>query len=86
MNTFLAFLLQLIAYLLLLAINAYAGSLLAMILGLIAFGIWGLSHVTEWISPSRVTREYYRYMLSAWLAPLVAVIGFILLRGDIGWL
>lgn len=86
MNFLLALLLQLIAYLGLLAVNDYVGTLLALIIGGIALAIWALSHLTEWIAPSRVSRHYYAYVLSAWLAPLAAVLAYVVLRGEFAWL
>lgn len=86
MDFLLAFLLQLIGYLLLLAFDPYTGTLLAAVLGAIAFSIWLLSYVTEWVEPSRVSKKYYQFVLSAWVAPLLALIGFVLLNGEIGWL
>lgn len=86
MNFFLALLFQLIAYLALLAVSDYVGTLLALVIGVIALAVWALSHLTEWIEPSRVSRHYYGYVLSAWLAPFTAVLAYIVLRGEFAWL
>lgn len=86
MNYLLALLGQLIAYLLLMLYDEYAGQLTALIFGGIALVTWLLSLVVELIEPSRVKKAYYRYTLTAWLAPALALVGFILLRGEIGWL
>ena len=86
MNAFLMILGQVIAYGLLLLANEYAGFLLASILGSIAFFVWLISYVVEWIQPSRVTRTYYGFVLSCWLGPLIALIGFTALRGGIDWM
>ena len=86
MNVILAFLLQLLAYLGLLLLNEYAGTLLAAILVSIAFLTWLLSLIVEWIEPSRVPRSFYRYTLTAWLAPAVALAAYVALRGKIEWL
>jgi hypothetical protein len=86
MNTILIILGQVIIYGLLLLGNEYAGFMLAVILGSIAFFVWGISYIVEWIQPSRVTRNYYGFVLSCWVGPLVALIGFTFLRGGIGWL
>ena len=77
---------QLILYFLLMLANEYAGTLLAAILGAICFAIWGLSHVIEWVQPSRVSRSYYTYLLTGWIAPALALVAFISLRGGVGWL
>lgn len=77
---------QLILYLLLMLYDEYAGTLMATILGTIALAVWILSYVVEWVQPSRVPKNYYRYLLTGWVAPLVALLAFIALRGEIGWL
>lgn len=77
---------QLIFYLLLMLFDEYFGQLLAIILGAISFAVWAISHIVEWIEPSRVNRNYYQYMLSGWIGPALALVIFILLRGEIGWL
>ncbi len=83
----LALLIQILIYWLLLLANEYLGSLVAAIIGGISLAVWLLSYVVEWISPSRVTKRYYQLMLAAWLAPLLAILSFLLLRGgQISWL
>lgn len=77
---------QLFLYLLLMLWDEYTGTLLAAILGAICFSIWGLSYVVEWIQPSRVSSKYYQFMLAGWIAPLLAIILFIGLRGEVSWL
>lgn len=77
---------QLILYSLLMLFDEYAGTLLAAILGTICLAIWSLSHVVEWVQPSRVSRSYYTYLISGWLAPYLALVAFIALRGGVGWL
>jgi hypothetical protein len=86
MNTILMTLGQIILYALLMLANEYAGFLLGVILGSISFAVWAVSHIVELIQPSRVTKTYYGFVLSAWVAPLITVLGFIYLRGEIGWL
>ena len=86
MNTILMILGQIIVYALLMLANEYAGFLLGVILGSISFAVWGISHIVEWIQPSRVTRNYYGFVLSCWVGPLIALIGFVFLRGEIGWM
>ncbi len=82
----LLFLGQLLLYLLLMLYDEYAGQLLAIILGAIIFGIWIISLIVELIQPSRVKKNYYRFMVTGWLAPGIALVIFILLRGGIGWM
>jgi hypothetical protein len=77
---------QIIIYGLLLLGNENAGFILAVILGSIAFFVWAISHIVEWIQPSRVTHNYYGFVLSCWVGPLIALAGFIFLRGDLGML
>jgi hypothetical protein len=86
MNTILMILGQIIIYALLMLANEYAGFLLGVILGSISFAVWVISHIVELIQPSKVTKAYYWYVLSAWVAPLITVLGFIALRGGVGWL
>ncbi|PPK86685.1 hypothetical protein CLV84_3621 [Neolewinella xylanilytica] len=86
MNVVLAIIVQLVAYLIVLLADPYTGTLVCAVLGAIAFAIWLLSYVVEWVEPSRVTRSYYHYVLSAWVAPWLALVGFVLLNGEIGWL
>jgi hypothetical protein len=85
-NFALALVAQLIAYSLLLLVSEYAGTLTALILGGISLAVWLLSYVVELIEPSRVSKQYYRILMSCWLAPLLALAAFIALRGRIGWL
>ena len=77
---------QLILYSLLMLYDEYAGTLLAAILGTICLAIWALSYVVEWVQPSRVSRNYYTYLISGWVAPFLALGTFLLLRGGVGWL
>ena len=86
MNYALALMGQLILYLLLMLYDEYFGTLLALLIGAIALAVWSLSYIVEWVQASRVSRAYYHYLLTCWVAPLVALCGFILLRGGIGWL
>ena len=86
MNYVVFLLLQLFLYLILMLYNEYAGQLLAIIVGAIVLAIFVISLIVELIQPSRVKRAYYGYMVSGWLAPAIALAGFILLRGEIGWL
>ncbi|TXF91639.1 hypothetical protein FUA23_00205 [Neolewinella aurantiaca] len=86
MNTILMILGQVIIYGLLLLFDEYAGFMLAVILGSIAFFVWLISYIVEWIQPSRVTHNYYGFVLSCWVGPLIALLGFIALRGEVGWL
>ena len=86
MNYFLATLLQLVLYLGLMLVDEYGGTLLAVILGSICLAVWVISLIVEWIEPSRVTGAYYKYIFTGWLAPLMALIGYVMLRGEIDWL
>lgn len=78
---------QLLLYWLLMLADEYLGTLLAAIIAAVGFAVWGLSYVVEWISPSKVSRKYYSLALMTWLAPLLAILSFLLLRGgQVGWL
>ena len=86
MNFLTAFLAQLAIYLLLLILNDFLGSLLAIILGAISLAVWGISRVVELIQASRVPQWYYRAVFAAWVAPLVALLIYGGLRGGFDWL
>lgn len=78
---------QLLLYWLLMLAHEYLGTLLAAIIAAVGFAVWGLSHVVEWVSPSKVSKKYYAIALISWLAPLLAILTFLLLRGgQVGWL
>ena len=67
-------------------VREYATTLFAVIIGGIAFAVWGISLLVEAIEPSRVTPAYYRYLMTGWLAPAVALVAYVLLRGQIEWM
>ncbi len=77
---------QLIFYSLVMLLDEYTGTLLAVILGAICLAIWALSHLVELVQPSRVSHTYYTYLITGWLAPFVALAAFLALRGGVGWL
>lgn len=77
---------QLVVYLLLIILDEYAGSLLAVIIGSIALGVWLISLIVEIIEPSRVTKAYYWYTFTGWLAPVLALTAYVILRGEIEWM
>ena len=81
-----ALLIQVLVYLLIFLWNDYAGSLRALILGSISFAVWAISLIVEWISPSKVKRNYYLYVLSGWIGPLLAFIAFTVAKGGLDWL
>lgn len=64
----------------------YAGTFLALIIGLVSFLVWAVSLIVELIEPSRVKKAYYWYLLTGWLAPLIALVGYVLLRGEFAWM
>ena len=86
LNTLLFLVGQTIVYGLLFLLDDYVGTLLAALIGAIAFCVWGISHVTELIQQSKVSSTYYGFILSAWVAPLLALVGWVLLRGRLAWL
>ena len=85
MNT-IAFLVPLIAYLGLFLWDDYPATLLSVIMIFVAFSIWALSYIVEWVERSKVPKSYYQFALSAWLSPLVAIVLYGLLRGEFSWL
>lgn len=86
MQTVLLILGQAIVYALLMLLAEYAGFLIAVILGSIAFCVWLISHLTELIEPSQVSNNYYGFVLSCWVGPLLAVVGFAALQGGFYWM
>lgn len=76
---------QLLAYLLVLLAAAYAGTLLAVIIGAVCLVCWLIAHLVEWVEPSKVPAPFYTYLLSGWLAPFGAVLMYALLRGGLTW-
>lgn len=66
--------------------DEYAGQLLAIIIGVICLAVFAVSLIVELIQPSRVNKVHFGYLVSGWLAPALAFAGFVLLRGEIGWL
>ena len=84
--TTIVFLIQLVFYLLLFLWDDYPATLLSVIMLFVAFGIWALSYIVEWVERSKVSKSYYRFVLTAWLSPLVAIILYGLLRGEFSWL
>lgn len=79
-------LIQIVVYLLIFLMNDYAGTLMSLILGSICFCVWAISWMVEWISPSKVKRAYYRFVLAGWVAPLLAFIAFTVAKGGLDWL
>lgn len=66
------FLLQMVLYLLTWLLYDYLARLLSILLGAIFFAIWVVSVLVEWIEPSKVPRQYFRFIVASFLAPLVA--------------
>ena len=85
MNFALLLLGQWVLYLLLLLLDDYTGLLLAVIIGAICFACWAVARVVEMIQPSRVESWVYSLMLSGWVAPALALLLFVALRGGIDW-
>ncbi|MCB0637179.1 MAG: hypothetical protein KDC54_11205 [Lewinella sp.] len=81
-----AFLLQIMAYLLLWWWDDYLATLLSLIFGGIALFLLVISRLVEWVERSRVSKAYYRLMLYCFLAPLLAGILGLLLRQGVSWM
>lgn len=81
-----AFLVQLLLYLLIFLYDDYLGSLLTLILGAVCLGIWAVARLVELVERSRVSPLLYRMMFSGFLAPLAALLLYGLLRGGFDWL
>lgn len=72
-------LIQVVLYLLLWLSYEYLARLLSILLGAIFFAIWVVSVIVEWIEPSKVPRQYFRFLLASFLAPLLAAGLFVVL-------
>lgn len=81
-----ALLTQLLVYLLILLYDDYAGTVISLIMAAICLGIWIVARLVEWVERSRVSAVYYRMMVVCFVAPLLALLTFGLLRGGFGWL
>lgn len=81
-----ALLAQFLVYLLLLVFDDYVGSVISLIMAAICLGIWVVARLVEWVERSRVSATYYRMMVVCFVAPLLALLTFGLLRGGFGWL
>ena len=86
MNFLAVLLIQIFVYLLIFLADDYIGTLMSLILGSICFCVWAISLMVEWISPSKVKRDYYRYVLAGWIGPLFAFIAFAMAKGGFDWL
>ncbi len=81
-----AFLVQVLGYLLLWLWNDYLATILSLIFGGIAFFIWFISLIVEWVEKSKVPPSYYRLMLLCFLAPLLGAVIGIVLKNGLNWL
>jgi len=81
------FVLQLIVYSLIYAVNPYLGFLICLVLGAIATAIFILSFIFELIEKSKVPRSYYWYILTTVIAPFTILALFsIFMRGSFDWM
>lgn len=81
-----AFLAQLIIYLLMLLYDDYVGSVISLIMAAICLGIWIVARLVELVERSQVSATYYRMMLVCFVAPIVALLCYELLQGGFYWL
>ena len=79
-------LIQSIAYLSLLLLNSYLGTMMALIIGAICLSVWIISLAVEWIEPSKVPKSFFRLMITGWLAPLLSLGVFAYLQGGLSWM
>lgn len=70
-------------YLGLLVLDDYTGALLVLVIGGISLAVFIISILVELIEPSRVPKSYWGFMMSAWIAPVLAILVFYLLRGEV---
>ena len=81
------FLIQFVAYLSLWIYDDYMGSLVSVVMAAIFAAVWLLSLVVEWIEPSKVPRSYFYWIGLSVLAPLLAMLVYVLIMGgDLDWL
>ncbi|MEM1281159.1 MAG: hypothetical protein AAGG53_14340 [Cyanobacteria bacterium P01_H01_bin.152] len=73
-------------YLGLLLLDSYMGTLIALVIGGIGLAILLIALMVELVEPSRVPRSYYRFMVTVCLAPILSIVVFAILRGEIEWL
>lgn len=67
--------------------SSYAGSLVSLLIPVIAFFILIISLVAEWIEPARIPRWYYTFMIVSILIPILVAAIFILGVGaDFSWI
>lgn len=82
-----SFMIQLVIYILIWIINDYVASLLLLIVPVIGTAVLLLSFIVELIEPSKISKSYYKYMLTLIFAPLtVAVIYFYMNGFQLDWL
>jgi len=82
-----SFMVQLVIYIIIWIMNDYVASLLLIIVPVIGTAILLLSFIFELIEPSKISKSYYKYMLSLILAPVtVAVIYFYMNGFQLDWL
>ena len=79
------FLAQVVIYLILWLLDDYVATILSMSFIGIFFSIWLLSHIVEWIEPSKVPKWYFRYMLVSAIAPTIVGFVFIWIYGVPDW-
>ena len=81
-----AFLIQIVAYLLIWLLNDYLAFILSFILGGIALFLYLVAKIVELVDRSRVPKVYYRFMVIGFVAPLIAGGLGLLLRNGPSWL
>ena len=82
-----ALLIQLLVYSLLYMADSYVGFLICLVALFIGAAIFILSVVFELIERSKVPKAYFKYLLSAVLAPLIVLIIFsMVMEGSFEWM
>ncbi len=79
------FLIQAIIYLVIWLVDDYVATILTLSFAGIFFSIYLLTKVVEWIEPSKVPKQYFRYMLASALAPTIVGIVFFSIYGIPDW-
>lgn len=81
------FLIQCIIYFLIWYFNEYLGLLICLIMSAITGGILIFALIAEMVDKSKVPRSYFKWMLTACIAPaIVAIFVTVLYQGNFDWL
>ncbi len=78
-------LIQVVIYLAIWLTNDYLATYLSLILGSICFFILFFTGIAELLERSKISKNYFWFMLMSVIAPILAAIIFFLLGGELSW-